>query len=143
MVRPTALLAVGLLLLSGCSGLAPDPAPASGEPTLGSVGIRNHDDRAHDVSVLIERNGSIAHWETVRVPARINNTLGSAVVASGTYVDEPGDYQIKASLGETTTGKTLDLGEATGAECVVVQVVIDADGSYHFATAQDAYECEE
>lgn len=136
-----ALALVGLLVLSGCAGLAP-PTDAE-DTTLGSVGVRNHDDRAYEVSVLIERNGSIAHWETVHVGPKADNSLGSAVVAPGTFADEPGQYVIKAHLNGSTDGRALDLSEATGAACAVVQVVIDADGTYHFATAQNAYECQE
>ena len=140
MRRPAVLLVLGLLVLAGCAAQAPTPSPDS--PTLGSVGVRNHDDRAHDVSVLIERNGSIAHWETVHVEAAENRTLGSAIVASGTYAKRPGEYVVKAHLNGTASGKALDLAEVSGAECVVVQVVID-DGTAHFATAQNAYECQE
>lgn len=140
MRRPAVLAVLALVLLSGCAALSPATSPE--DPTLGSVGVRNHDDRAHDVSVLIERNGSIAHWETVHVEGATNRSLGSALVASGTYVDRPGEYVVKASLNGTTDGKSLDLTELAGVECVVVQVVIDEDGTYHFATAQNAYECE-
>lgn len=148
MVRPIPRLVVGLalaalLVLAGCSAPGSSPEQTAGEPTLGSVGIRNHDDRAHDVSVLIEHNGSIAHWETVHVPARDGNSLGSAVVASGTYVDQPGSYVVKAHLAESTTGSSLDLTDAAGADCAVVTIVIEEDGSSHFATGQNAYECQE
>ncbi len=141
MRRPAILALLFLVVLSGCAGLA--PPTDTDDPTLGSVGVRNHDDRAYDVSVLVERNGSIAHWETVHVGPKTGNSLGSAVVAPGTFADGSGHYVIKAHLNGSTGGRSLDLSEAVDSDCAVVQVVIDPDGTYHFATAQNAYECQE
>ena len=56
------LLLVGLLVvLPGCA-IPFSPQTEGSAPTLGSVEIRNHDDHAHTLDVLIERNGTIVHW---------------------------------------------------------------------------------
>lgn len=108
---------------------------------MGSVEIRNANEEAHTVDVLIEKSDAHVHWTTRRVAGERNGTMDGAVLVPGRFVDEPGEYVIYVRLDDATTGEQFALSDVADSGCYVVQVRIEEGGTIGFATSRGAYEC--
>lgn len=140
---PVALgLVVVLVGLAGCAGVLPATDEGSGSQLrVEEVYVNNEDAEAHAVHVAIQRNETVAYWDTVR----LNGTSGSEngtlvthgeIIDSDAFGDAPGRYVVLVRLDNRTTGERLDVNEVAG-ECDAVAVQVEIRDGGKIAVLRD------
>lgn len=141
MERREFLLAAGATpLLSACS--ATSRRGSRRQPVaLGSVGIRNYDDRPHQVTVTIFDGEDRVFRKATEVEAASDDSMGSEVVARDRFVDAKSAYEVRATV-DTDEETALDLTKFDGVDCYVAVVRIETGGNPTLGVIPDGYECE-
>ena len=126
-------LALGLLVvfaLAGCAGITSTAdQPTDPHVRLDEVYVNNEDSAAHAVDVVVQRNGTVAYWDTVRVNGTDGSENGTVIsygetVESAAFGDAPGRYAVLVRLDDRTTGERIDVNEVAG-ECDAVALQIE------------------
>lgn len=142
MHRRKVLCTFGTLpLLSGCSALSQNESQQQEQQAaIGSVGIRNHDNRKHQVVVEIFDGDEQVYQKTTEVEAASGDKMGAEVVAKNRFIDTKSAYTIRATVDGDEQG-VLDPIGSDGLECYVALVRIGADGGPSMGYIPDGYEC--
>lgn len=124
-----------MVVSAGCAGVTGEANQQPPQPVrLEEVYVNNEDSDARAVDVVIQRNETVAYWDTLHLEG-VDGTDGDTRVSAGETVEpgafgeSPGRYVLLVRLGNRTTGERFDVNDvAGGCEAVSLQVEIRDGG---------------
>jgi len=121
--------------LAGCSGAGNTAETPEAESTpdeasgsiLRSVSLKNLDDEARTVDVLVQQGETTPYWETHELSAMGGDGDSSLTLDSGWSTD-PGEFQLAVRLSEGDTRASVSSTELPDRDCLDLVVLISQDG---------------
>lgn len=119
---------LAMLGLSGCTAFD-DAQSQTGNTRLQSLQVANRTDQRYRVNVLVFYEDELQTWTSVDAgPMDEDSGEAGGGQVESTWPDEPGQFTVHARIDGKGSWQTLDLSEATGAECSPVVASIDDRG---------------
>lgn len=125
----------GFAPLAGCTGVVTDTELEADSPIrVEEIYLNNEDSADHAVHVVIQRNETVAYWDTIELNGTDGTENGTRIsygetIESETFGASPGRYAVLVRLDGQTSGKRFDVNElAEGCSTVSLQIEIRDDG---------------
>lgn len=140
LIAPAVLLVV-FGTLAGCTGIPSDTESRTTSPIrLEEVYLNNEDMDEHDIDIVIQRNETVAYWNTIELNGTDDVENGTPIsygetIESETIGTSPGRYVVFVRLDNQTAGKRFAVNQRVG-ECSAVSLQVEIRGEGNVALFQ-------
>lgn len=104
---------LSLSLVFGATTIFGNPLESEPEPPLEEVTVRNWHEEPHEVTVILERDGEIVHWDSVRLNGTRENQNGvsefdHAAIHEDSLGGPIGRYAVLVRVDDSGLGKRFE-----------------------------------